>query len=218
MERCSSDCHGPVNHLQIGIFRKCDQRPVRPPSPAGSLSAQPVQIIINDLDQTRLRYEAMVQRVGEGSAALAFSRALNHEGCKTFTAVKRTLRKQTDIPPFMITASMAFRSSSRHNLRTIITGSGKELPLSLFKPSQFSYGVRAKAWGRHQMYRSAFIVAKYGGNVFHRTSRKRFPIERMFGPSIPKEMAKDQTLETFEQSGNAIMDRAMHELSRILKV
>jgi hypothetical protein len=127
---------------------------VRPPSPAGSLSAQPVQIIINDLDQTRLRYEAMVQRVGEGSAALAFSRALNHEGCKTFTAVKRTLRKQTDIPPFMITASMAFRSSSRHNLRTIITGSGKELPLSLFKPSQFSYGVRAKAWGRHQTYRS----------------------------------------------------------------
>ena len=38
----------------------------------------------------------------------------------------------------------------------------------------------------------------------------------MFGPSIPKEMVKGETLETFEQSGNAISDRAMHELSRIL--
>jgi hypothetical protein len=177
-----------------------------------------VQVVIKELDQTRIRYQAMVQQVGEGAAALAFSRALNHEGRKTFTAVKRSLRKQTDIPPFMITASMAFRSSSKRNLRTIISGSGKELPLRLFKPSQFSYGVRAKVWGKHQTYRSAFIVAKYEGNVFHRTSKKRFPIQKMFGPSIPKEMVKDETLETFEQSGNAVMDRAMHELSRILKV
>lgn len=177
-----------------------------------------MQIVIKELDQTRIRYEAMIQQVGEGNAALAFSRALNHEGRKTFTAVKRTLRQQTDIPTSMITASMAFRSSSQRNLRTIISGHGKELPLRLFKPSQFSYGVRAKVWGRHQTYRSAFIVAKYEGNVFHRTSRKRFPIQKMFGPSIPKEMVQDQTLETFEQSGNSIMDRAMHELSRILKV
>jgi hypothetical protein len=177
-----------------------------------------VRIVIKDLDQTRVRYEAMVQQVGEGNAALAFSRALKHEGRKTFTAVKRALRKQTDIPPAMITASMAFRSSSKRNLRTIISGSGRELPLRLFKPSQFSYGIRAKVWGRYQTYRSGFIVAKYDGNVFHRTSSKRFPIQKMFGPSIPKEMLKDETLETFERSGNAIMDRAMHELSRILKV
>jgi hypothetical protein len=177
-----------------------------------------VQIIIKDLDQTRIRYEAMVQQVGEGAAALAFSRALNHEGRKSFTAVKRALRKQTDVPPFMITASMTFRPSSKHHLRTIISGSGRELPLRLFKPSQFSYGVRARVWGRQQVYRSSFIVAKYGGNVFHRTSPKRFPIQKLFGPSIAKEMLKDETLETFERSGNAIMDRAMHELSRILKV
>jgi hypothetical protein len=177
-----------------------------------------VQIIVKELDQTRVRYEAMVRQVGEGAAALAFSRALNHEGRKSFTAVKRALRKQTDIPPFVIKASMAFRSSSKQHLRTIISGTGRELPLRLFKPVQFSYGVRARVWGKHQTYRSAFIVARYGGNVFHRTLRERLPIQRMFGPSIPKEMVRDETLKTFEQSGNAIMDRAMHELSRILAV
>jgi hypothetical protein len=177
-----------------------------------------MQIVIKDLDQTRIRYEAMVQRVGDGNATLAFSRALNHEGRKSFTAVKRALRKQTDIPPGIISAAMKFKSSSRTNLRTIISGSGNELPLSLFRPAQFSYGVRVKVWGKHQIYRSAFIIAKYGGNVFHRTSKKRLPIRQMFGPSIPKEMVKDETLAAFEQSGNAIMDRAMHEIARILRV
>jgi hypothetical protein len=177
-----------------------------------------MQIVLKDLDRTRIRYGAMIQRVGDGNATLAFSRALNHEGRKSFTAVRRALRKQTDIPPGIISAAMKFRPSSRANLRTIISGSGRELPLRLFRPAQFSYGVRARVWGKHQAYRSAFIVARYGGNVFHRTSRKRLPIQQMFGPSIPKEMLKDQSLAAFEQSGNAIMDRAMHELARILRV
>lgn len=177
-----------------------------------------MQVVIKDLDQTRIRYEAMVQRVGDGAANAAFSRALNHEGRKSFTAVKRSLRKQTDIPPGMIAAALKFRSSSQRNLRTIISGFGSELPLRFFKPKQFKYGVRAKVWGRFQTYPSNFIVGSLSGNVFHRTSRKRLPIQRTFGPSTPKEMVKDETLETFERSGNHVMDRAMHELSRILKV
>lgn len=177
-----------------------------------------MKVVLKDLDQTRIRYEAMVQKLGERDANLIFARALTKEGGKSFTAVKKALLEQTGIPKGTIAGSMKFRRATRKNLQTIISGSGSELPLSLFKPSQFSYGVRAKVWGKHQTYRSAFIVAKYGGNVFHRTSRQRFPIQKMFGPSIPKEMVKDQTLETFEQSGNAVMDRAMHELSRILKV
>lgn len=189
-----------------------------------------MQLVIKELDQTRIRYEAMVQKVGEEEAALAFSRALNHEGRKSFTAVKRALRKQTDIPPGMITAAMKFKSSTVRNLRTVISGTGSELPLRLFGAKQFSYGVRAKVWGKQQTYKSNFIVASLGGNVFHRTGvfgkaakgryagKRREGIQRTFGPSIPKEMVKDETLETFEQSGNAIMDRAMHELSRILTV
>lgn len=174
-------------------------------------------LVIKDLDQTRVRFEAMIQRVGQGQAEVAFSRALNHEGRKGFTAVKRSLRKQTDIPPGMISAALKFQSSSRKNLRTIIQGSGSELPLRFFNPKQFSYGVRAKVWGKHQTYRSNFIVTSLSGNVFHRTSSKRLPIQRTFGPSIPKEMVKDASLETFEQSSSTVMERAMHELSRLLK-
>lgn len=175
-----------------------------------------MQVILKDLDQTRIRYEAMVQKVGEGDAAVAFSRALNHEGRKSFTAVKRSLRQQTTIPTGIIAAAMQFKSSSRRNLRTIIQGRGSELPLRFFNPKQFRYGVRAKVWGRFQTYKSNFIVASLGGNVFHRTTKKRLPIQRSFGPSIPKEMVKDQTLQTFDASGNDVMERAMHEINFIL--
>lgn len=177
-----------------------------------------MRIVVKDLDQTRIRFQAMMLRVGEKDASLAFSRALNHEGRKTFTAVKRAMRKQTSIPAPLIAAGMKFEGSNRQHLRTIITGNGRPLPLRLFSPKQFSYGVRAKVWGKAQQFKSSFIVAKFGGNVFHRTSAKRFPIKRMYGPGIPQEMVKDETLETFESSGNAVMDRAMHELARILAV
>ena len=78
--------------------------------------------------------------------------------------------------------------------------------------------MRAKIWGKAQRFPHAFIVEKYGGDVFHRKGKARFPIEGMYGPSVPKEMVKDATLEAFEQSTNDVATRAMHELSRILKV
>jgi hypothetical protein len=183
-----------------------------------------MKLVIKDLDQTRIRYEAMVQRLGAREANLAFARALTKEGGKTFTAVKKVLHKQTTIPKGLISASMKFKGATRNSLQTIISGTGSELPLRLFGAKQFSYGVRAKVWGKTQTYpgnfmgpRPGVIATRLQGNVYHRTSRKRLPIRMTFGPSIPKEMLKDATIAAFENSGNNVMDRAMHELSRILK-
>ena len=176
------------------------------------------EIVLRDLDQTRTKFEATVTRVGAGDATKAFSRAINHEGRKTFTAVKRALRQQTSIPRPIINEATRFKSSTSKNLRAIIEGRGRELPLRLFKPVQFSYGVRAKIWGTAQRFPHAFIVAKYSGDVFVRQGKARFPLKGMYGPSVPKEMVKDATLDAFEQSSNDVASRAMHELSRILRV
>lgn len=177
-----------------------------------------MKLIIKELDQTLVKYHAMIQRVGERDAARAFAAALNHEVAKSHTAVKKALQHQTGIPKGTIASSMSLKKASTKNLVAVIEGRGRALPLKLFSARQFKYGVAAKPWGRKQKFPGAFIIKSYEGNVFHRTSRKRGPLEGMFGPSIPKEMVKDETLQTFEQSGNAVMDRAMHELSRILKV
>lgn len=177
-----------------------------------------MNLVIRDLDNTRIRYEAMIQRVGEKDANRAFARALSHEGRKGFTAVKRAVRQQSDIPSPLVNAGVKFKAARTSELRTVISGFGSELPLKHFKARQFSYGVRAKIWGRHQTFKSAFIIKAYDANVFIRKTSKRFPVEKLWGPSIPKELVKDDSLKAFENSNTQIMDRAMHELSRILRV
>ncbi|MEN9925754.1 MAG: hypothetical protein RL268_1880 [Pseudomonadota bacterium] len=178
-----------------------------------------MQIVIKQLDQTLIAYQAMIQRVGERDAARAFSAALNHETSKSFTAVKRALQGQTGIPKGTISASTSFKKASSKNLVAVIEGRGRALPLKLFGARQFSYGVSAKPWGRKQKFQGSFIIKSYDGNVFHRTSRKRGPLETMFGPSIPKELIKDDALSAFEGTGNAVLKRALeHELPRVMKL
>lgn len=45
---------------------------------------------------------------------------------------------------------------------------------------QTKTGVTVRGWGSH---RSAFIVAKFGGNVYARSGSERFPIKKLHGPN-----------------------------------
>lgn len=176
-----------------------------------------MQIVIRDLDRTRIRYEAMIQKVGEGTANLAFSRAMNHEGAKITTAVRRALRQQTGLKAGIIQRATKRYRASRQHLVYVISSSGDHFGLSHFSPRQFSYGVRAKPWNKVQTFPHAFVAKKLHNNVFVREGRSRLPIKKLWGPSIPKEMVKDASLEAFEKNSGKIMDRAMHELTRILR-
>ena len=65
--------------------------------------------------------------------------------------------------------------------------------------------------------RPGAIAPKLRGHVFIRTSNKRLPIKKLYGPSIPKEMIKDQSAATFQAEAPAILDRRIeHELGRLL--
>lgn len=176
-----------------------------------------MQIVIRDLDRTRIRYEAMIQKVGEGTANLAFSRALNHEGAKITTAVRRALRQQTGLPSGIITRATKRYRATTQNLTFVISSSGDHYGLSHFQPRQFSFGVRAKPWNRVQRFPHAFVSKKLHNNVFVREGKGRLPIKKLWGPSIPKELVKDASLKAFEENSGKIMDRAMHELTRILR-
>ena len=175
-------------------------------------------IVIRERDDVRRKYEAALLLVGRKKANLAFSRALNRTGRPTFTAVKRALRKQSDIHRTIIDASVTFKPATSATLQTAITGTGPYLPLRLFGARQFAYGVRAKVWGKHQQYRSAFIVRKFAGGAYKRLTSRRFPIRQLYGPSVGKELVKDQSLATFEASMPDVSARALHELKRLLEV
>ena len=107
-----------------------------------------MNIILRDLDQTRVHFEVAVQSVGEQAAVRAFSRALNSEGNKVRTQVRRALRQQTGAKAGLINSETRTIRSSFANLSYTIEARGDYLGLSHFSPRQFGYGVRAKPWGR----------------------------------------------------------------------
>lgn len=171
-----------------------------------------------EADDVGIRFEAACLRLGEGEARRAFSMALNKEGRKSFTQMRRALAQQSSIPRGAVNAAMRFRTASRAALSTETAGSGRSLPLSFFGAKQFAYGVRAKIWGKAQTFRSAFVVKRYGNGVFKRTGMARFPIEQLWGPSVPKEMLRDQAYEAWKDQHPRILTESSRLIALMLSV
>ena len=187
-----------------------------PPLRALCVSGLVMHLVVLDADTTRIRFEAACHRLGDGEARRAFSMALNKEGRKAYTAHRRELVKQTSIPRPVVAAALRFDSARRNRLETRITGSGRHLPLSVFKPRQFSYGVRAKVWGRHQTYRSAFLVRGFGNEAFKRVGQARLPIERLWGPAVPSEMLRDEAVAVWQDQLPAVDAEAKRLMGLLL--
>ncbi|MDR9395671.1 MAG: hypothetical protein RI571_15360 [Roseovarius sp.] len=175
-----------------------------------------MNVIIRDLDRTRVHFEAAVARVGEQGATRAFNRALNSEGGKVRTQVRRALRKQTGAKARLINRETRGIRSTFSNLTYTIEARGNHLGLSHFSPRQFSYGVRAKPWGRWQRFEGAFLVGALANNAFVREGRARLPIRKMFGPAIPKEMVQDATRDAFEAAQPDVLAEATRQIARAL--
>ena len=175
-----------------------------------------MRIVFLDANDVRIRFEAACHRLGEGDARRAFSMALNKEGRKSFTQMRRALSVQSSIPRGAVDASMRFKGSTRSTMSTTTSGSGRHLPLSFFGAKQFSYGVRAKIWGRAQTYRSAFVVKRFGNSVFKRTSKARFPIEQLWGPAVPTEMLRDEALAAWRDQHPRVLSESTRLIGLML--
>ena len=142
--------------------------------------------------------------------------ALNKEGRRSFTQLRRSLAQQSSIPRGAVNAATRFQSTTRSTMATVTSGSGRHLPLSFFGAKQFSYGVRAKIWGRAQTFRSAFVVKRYGSGVFKRTGKARFPIEQLWGPSVPKEMLRDEANAAWREQHPRILTESSRLIALML--
>ena len=189
-----------------------------------------IRVEVKSLDKVLDKFANQLAAVGAGKARVAMARAVNRAGDTTKTHVKRALVKQTSIKRATVDGAVKSRRAAQKGggaVEYVIYASGSELPLIEFNPRQFSFGVRAKVWGRMQQFPSMFgapgdnpnVISALGGHIFHRVSSSRLPIEKTYGPSIPKEMVLDQTRETFETvSMRELEKRLRHELGRMLGI
>lgn len=184
------------------------------------------RVRVDSLDGVRDSFEKRLGKLGDGEARKVMMRVANRAGSTTSVQVKRALVKQTSIKRATIAGAIRdIKASAKGGaIEYIIRGRGSEIPLKEFSPRQFKAGTRAKVWGRMQQFPGAFMGPRPGtiapalaGHVFARTGASRLPIEKLYGPSIPKEMVLGVTAETFQRVSRAEVDKRMaHELSRIL--
>lgn len=196
----------------------------------------PARVSVDESDANLDRFENALASLGEDGAVKVLGRALNHTAGVTRTAVVRAASKQSSIPLRTVRASVDLikaRTSrtTRDELRALIVGTGAPIPLREFKAKQFTWGVRAKVFGKSTRFPGLFIMAgtpRSGkevsrGHVFQNTrqfsvsSGRANRIERQDGPAVPTEIIRGEAAKVFERTlADRLPKRVAHELERVL--
>lgn len=188
-----------------------------------------MKIIIKANDANLKTFGNQLAALGSGQAHKALARAINRTTTTIHGRVIRAIRKQSDIPTAIIRRQIKKRlapTNIAHGgvLEGVISATGSPISLKEFRARQFAFGVKAKWGGRWHEYQSAFmgprpgvIAPKLGSNVFVRVTKDRFPLEMLFGPSVPEELIKGESERIFQETmATMLPQRVRHELGRLL--
>ena len=148
----------------------------------------------------------------ETNAAKNIARAIDKVGNKTKTIVKRATAKQAGVKYGSLGNTITSRTTIGHGGAIArgeyeIIARGVTLSMKEFTPRQDAHGISAKPWGKLRHFEHAFFGP--GGHVFVRAHpnqgtrrgprpvHSQLPIRKLWGPSIPKEMIKDEAEQVF---------------------
>lgn len=185
-------------------------------------------LIIETRDDILKNFGNQIGSLGERDAHKALARAVNRVTKTVEGRVVRAIAKQSSIKTSTIRRALQtqqVKPGSSQALEGKIIATGRPIPLDEFGAKQFSFGVRARVWGRVQRFPGTFIFAGTyrsgkpvgNGHVFHRVSKASLPIEEMFGPSVPEEMIRDESARTFMSTVQTMLPvRVAHEIGRLL--
>ncbi len=173
------------------------------------------------------KISAATRKLSNRAAYTALRRAVNHTGAKTFTAVRRSLAKQVGATQRKVTEAGGLRRhrAGARSLDYVISSRGGFLSLKDFNPRQSARGVLARPWGARKLFDHAFMGPRPGvqalrlkGHVFARTSDRRLPIRKLWGPAVPREMTRNETAAAFEAVTTASLPaRVEHEITAMTR-
>lgn len=176
-----------------------------------------------------LRFSNGIEQLGSNETMhqKVYRRALNKVGDKAYTQVVRALTKQMGLKRRQVLTYGGVRKVRANLTRQDfqIYSTGAEVPLREFSAVQFSFGVRARPWGKSTRFTGMFIHAGRWnsgkdvaqGHVFQRVTSSSLPIEKQFGPSVPAEMVKGESEAAFNRMADQLPDRIAHEIAQITR-
>lgn len=171
-----------------------------------------VKIEASDFKRRADQFAALPRKVQDQVLKRGFEKV----GRSTLTRIVRETAEGTDLRQKDVrkVTRMVHSAANVH----IVMRSGY-LPLSkLGAARQTRSGVTVRGWGSHK---SAFIVRRYGGNIYTRTTKKRFPIKRLWGPNpaayVLKHAAKFQAILE-EQADRHLLPEIARQMDLLLRL
>jgi len=170
------------------------------------------------------RFNALAQKLGDGTASKIYSRAINDTGKVAATATGRALADQTGLAKR--TGAKAVKNQTRSSPATLsfeINMQGGQIRVRYFRPRETEGGVSAAPRNHRQVFVGSFMRAgfwpkrvdkpNWNRQVFYRVGKK-FKVAKT-DVIIPTEAVTGNTADTFDQSKDRLDTRVTHYLKRL---
>lgn len=133
----------------------------------------------------------VIDAVPAGIRDVVIPRSLNDVGDQVFTAVKRSVAQQTGATAGRVAKALDKKRATPGVHVFKIVASDRFMSLKDFGPKQTKKGISSAPWKKRRVFPGTFFGP--GGHVYKRTGKSRLPIEKLYGPAIPREMIRDAT-------------------------
>lgn len=154
----------------------------------------------------------------------AISNALNRAMSNINSNVKKEVRAKYNIKAGDVQDTLKKIRASRGSLAAGVHSKGGVIGLDKFKVSPKTVNPRRKTpirvgvkKGGMKSAGGAFVADISGAKVFKRRGKRRLPIQRLFGPSVPQMLDNKEIRARIEQQGQETFQKRLdHEINRIL--
>lgn len=186
-----------------------------------------MQVVIR-ADEHLARYANQLGALGAGQAARIMSMALNQEGDKGRTRVRRALMEQTGIRSHQIRKVLRTKRAGPGHLAYELEAKGDETNISMFGLKvtwhegsamgqiRKMQTVSAAPWNTRRVFPGVFSIPQFGNKVFKRWGKERFPLKAVYGPNLAREIVKAQSRTEFGTIAPKVGVRVGHLLGLVL--
>lgn len=181
--------------------------------------------VVVEVDKSTIRYVQLRLGELERRAPNAISNALNRGMANINTNIRKEVRKDYHIKAGDVNATLSKNRASRGSLSATVISKGHLIGLEKFKVSPKTINPNRKTPLTVSVKKSggkkvggAFMAEVNGPKLFMRIKKSRLPIRRLFGPSIPQMLGREDIRASIELQGRDTFERRLqHEINRILE-
>lgn len=165
-------------------------------------------MLIFDVRGSTAAIIADLDRLQREKVPAATVRALNKAAIAVRAEAVRQVRGQRALSATVIRNAIGISKATKSNPTAIVAASGRPIPLREYAANQTRRGVTVRvtpAGGRKLIFvngNHAFTIGRFGGHVYVREGKKRLPIRKLYGPSIPTAMVKDAVMAALDKVGH----------------